>query len=207
MPNLQRPLVLVHGLWNTPKLFNRFKSCIAQPKSLLVLPHLKHKFGRVDIRELAHNLNFQINQRLGTDIKIDLLGFSMGGLISRVWLQEMDGYKRTERFFSVGSPHQGTLTAQLVPSVLFPGIAQMKVGSQLIKSLSINSGNLHQIECRSYFCMLDLMVFPGFRAVLPIGTSIPVPVLTHKCLIKRPQSINLIKRDLFSISSETRLSD
>ena len=36
------------------------------------------------------------------------------------------------------------------------------------------------------------MVFPCFHALLPIGESIPVPVITHKGLIKNQKSIKLI---------------
>ncbi len=193
---LERPLVLVHGLWNTPTLFRRLKDRLDQPESYVMSPHLPHRFGRVIIRQLATELDYQINKTFAPDTTIDLLGFSMGGIISRVWLQEMNGFKRTCRFFSIGCPHNGTLTAQLVPSAILPGVADMKLGSQLIKSLNQCSKKLKNVECRSYFSYLDLMVFPGFKGVLPYGPSIPLPVLTHKCLIKDSRSIEIISRDL-----------
>jgi len=36
----------------------------------------------------------------------------MGGIIGRYWLQKFDGYKRSRRLISIGSPHKGTLMAQ-----------------------------------------------------------------------------------------------
>ncbi len=198
MKTLKRPLILVHGLWNTPNLFNRLKKRLIHSESLLYSPFLPHQCGKVQIRDLATRLHEEINQSFGPEITLDILGFSMGGLITRVWLQEMDGWKRTRRFFSVGSPHKGTLTAQLVPWLLAPGIAEMKIGSRFINSLTDLSGKLGSIECRSYYSIWDLMVFPGNKAVLPYGVSISVPVFTHKSLVKNSLSLNLIVEDLLA---------
>ena len=197
---LTRPLILVHGLWNTPNVFRRLESCLDQPPSMVFAPFLPHGCGKKGIRSLAKNLDEHIVARFGSSSPIDLLGFSMGGLISRVWLQEMMGYQRTIRFFSIGSPHQGTFTAQLVPDHLFAGIAEMKHGSDFLKSLNVYSNYLQEIECRSYFTHWDLMAFPGYRSVLPFGSSIPIPVLTHKGLIKNSKAINLIASDILGRS-------
>ncbi len=197
---LTRPLILVHGLWNTPKVFRRLESCLQQPPSMVFAPSLPHGCGRKEIRSLAKNLGEQIVDRFGSTSLIDLLGFSMGGLISRVWLQEMMGYQRTIRFFSIGSPHQGTFTAQLVPDHLFTGIAEMKYGSNFLKSLDVYSNYLQEIECRSYFTNWDLMAFPGYRSVLPFGSNISIPVPTHKGLIRNSKAINLIASDILGRS-------
>ena len=195
---LSRPLVLVHGLWNTPRLFSRLKDRLNQPEELILAPHLPHQLGRASLRDLAAELDFQIHQRFSKEIFIDILGFSMGGLISRIWLQEMNGFRRTRRFFSIGSPQKGTLTAQVVPKAIFAGIADMKLGSQLINSLNRFPTNLKSVHCRSYFSYSDLMVCPGYRAVLPYGPSISIPVLTHKCLIMHSKSIDILSQELLN---------
>jgi len=47
---------------------------------------------------------------------IDLLGFSMGGVIGRTWIQEAGGHRRTRRFYLCGqAPAQGTPLAQICP--------------------------------------------------------------------------------------------
>ncbi len=198
MISLQRPLVLVHGLWNTPTLFTRLKKKLSHSESLLFSPRLPHQCGRTPIRDLAILLDTEINETFGSESSLDILGFSMGGLISRVWLQEMEGWRRVRRFYSVGSPHQGTLTAQLVPQKVAAGISEMKIGSRFLKSLTNSSRNLYEIECRSYFSIWDLMVFPGNKAVLPYGVSISVPVFTHKSLIRNSKSLNVIVKDLLA---------
>ena len=183
------PLVLVHGLWDTPRLFHRLIQGLDQPDRPLLAPHLPHGLGWVPLRELASRLDLHIQQRFGADTRIDLLGFSMGGLIGRIWLQELGGAQRTRRFFSVGSPQQGTLAAQMIPRPLLAGAADMKVGSRLLRDLNRQPAALAGIECSSFFCRWDLMVCPGWRAVLPLGRCEEIPVWTHQQLISHPDAI------------------
>ena len=163
------PLVLVHGLWDTPRLFHRLIQGLDQPDRPLLAPHLPHGLGWIPLRQLASRLDQHIQQRFGADTRVDLLGFSMGGVIGRIWLQELGGVQRTRRFLSVGSPQQGTLAAQMIPRPLLAGAADMKVGSRLLRELNRQPDALAGVECSSFFCRWDLMVCPGWRAVLPLA--------------------------------------
>ena len=187
-----RPLVLVHGFLDTPRLFSRLERCLEGQDRPVLSPHLPHRFGATPLRQLAQQLDGLIQERWGVETSIDILGFSMGGVIARTWLQELGGAKRTHRFLSVGSPQQGTLTAQCVPAWLFAGLADMKRGSPLLRSLNGNDSDLQAVECISFFCRWDLMVCPGWQAVLPIGKSSAVPVWTHQQLMSHPRSLDLL---------------
>jgi len=191
-----RPLVLVHGLLDTPRLFSRLERRLEGQDRPVLSPHLPHRFGATPLRQLAQQLDGLIQERWGVETSIDILGFSMGGVIARIWLQELGGAKRTHRFLSVGSPQQGTLTAQCVPAWLFAGLADMKRGSPLLRSLNGNDSDLQAVECISFFCRWDLMVCPGWQAVLPIGKSTAVPVWTHQQLMSHPRSLDLLLESL-----------
>ena len=191
-----RPLILVHGLLDPPRLFSRLERRLEGQHRPVLSPHLPHRFGATPLRKLAQQLDGLIQDRWGLETPIDLLGFSMGGVIARIWLQELGGAKRTHRFISVGSPQQGTLTAQCIPAWLFAGLADMKRGSPLLRALNDNYDNLKVVECISFFCRWDLMVCPGWQAVLPIGTSTAVPVLTHQQLMSHPKSLDLLIESL-----------
>jgi len=191
-------LVLVHGLWDTPRLFRRFVRELEIHHIPLLVPHLPHRLGAVPLRTLAEQLDETIRAHWGSDRPIDILGFSMGGIISRVWLQELGGARRTHRFISVGSPQQGTLMAQWIPPWLFAGLADMKRGSPLLRRLNADLDPLRQLDCISYFCRWDLMVFPGWQAVLPMGPRQAVPVLTHQQLIAHPRALSMLMTTILS---------
>ena len=199
--SVRRPLVLVHGLWDSPRLFNRLARRLDAHQWPVSVPHLPHRLGAVPLVTLAERLDDHIRQRWGDGCVIDLLGFSMGGIISRVWLQQLGGARRTHRFISVGSPQRGTLTAQWIPRWLLAGLADMKRGSALLRSLNADPSPLRELDCVSCFCSCDLMVVPGWQARLPVGMVRSIPVLTHQQLIAHPHALDVLMQILLSDAS------
>ncbi|MDA0716910.1 MAG: alpha/beta hydrolase [Cyanobacteria bacterium] len=190
------PLVLVHGLWDTPRLFNRLKIQLDNQRYPLLIPYLSSGLGATPILELAQRLGSQIEATFGAHTQIDLLGFSMGGVVARSWIQLQGGQSRTRRFISVGSPQQGTLTAQPWPSWLLAGIADMKWGSPLLRQLNTNLDGLDGVDCCSFYCATDLMVLPGWHAVLPLGPRQQLPVRTHQQLLQHPSALEPLVAEL-----------
>lgn len=190
------PLVLVHGLWDSPRLFRRLEERLGGRRAPLLAPHLAHGLGAVPITALAERLGSRIEAAFGVAQPIDLLGFSMGGVIARCWIQLLGGRRRTRRFLSVGSPQQGTLLASPWPGSLLASVADMKPGSALLQRLNTDPRGLAGIDCCSFYCAADLMVVPGWRAVLPLGRRIRVPVLSHRQLIRHPAALDTLVVEL-----------
>jgi triacylglycerol lipase len=188
--------VLVHGLLDTPRVFNGLKREMGNRRHPLLSPALPLRLGLTPIESAAQLLGSRIEAAFGREEPIDLLGFSMGGVIARVWIQLLGGHRRTRRFISVGSPQQGTLTAQPWPGRLFSGIAGLKWGSPLLERLNNDLDTLRRIECHSFYSGLDLVVLPGWRAVLPIGARTMLPVLTHPQLLRDRAAIRPLSREL-----------
>ena len=197
MDTNKRPIFLVHGLWNNPKLFEKLIKKIKEDDYELYRPHLPHRFGKTSLKDLARALDSKIEELVGPEVEVDIVGFSMGGLISRLWLQNHNGFLRTKRFFSIGTPHFGTYTAQMIPSSFMPGIADMKRGSRLLSQLNNDLTSLEKVECISFFTKWDLMTFPGWQAKLSIGESYQLPVLTHKELITNSISLDILVEKIF----------
>ena len=187
-------------MWNNPKLFEKLIKKIKEDDYELYRPHLPHKYGKTSLRRLARDLDSKIDELVGPEIEIDIVGFSMGGIISRFWLQNCDGFLRTKRFFSIGTPHLGTYTAQIIPFPFMPGIAEMKRGSRLLNQLNNDLTSLEKVECISFYTKWDLMSFPGWQAKLSIGDSYHLPVLTHKELITNSISLDILAEKIFENS-------
>ena len=116
----------------------------------------------------------------------------MGGIIGRYWIKKLNGYKRTSRFITIGSPHKGTLASQLIPKYPFKGISEMKINSHLLRELSKSDYLLNGINCISFFTYWDLMVFPGWRASLNSGEKIPLKIYKHKNMVRNPDAVDKI---------------
>jgi triacylglycerol lipase len=188
--------VLIHGLWDTPQLFERLTGALAGRRKAMLTPHLPQRMGLTPVQELARQLGQQIEAAFGPDQPLDLLGFSMGGVIGRSWIQLLGGHQRTRRFISVGSPQQGTLTAQPWPHWPLSGIADVKPGSPLLQRLNSELHTLEPVECCSFYCRPDLMVLPARSAVLPIGSTHQLPVLSHHQLLRHPAALEPLVREL-----------
>jgi len=111
-----------------------------------LLPALSLRLGVTSVREAASELSHQIEAAYPGQQAVDLLGFSIGGVIARSWIQQHGGHRRTRRFISLGSPQQGTITAQPWSSRLFRGLADVKWGSALLQDLNDNLDTLRAVN-------------------------------------------------------------
>jgi triacylglycerol lipase len=190
------PLVLVHGLLDTPTVFNRLRQTLGGRAPDLLIPALPLRMGLTPVAAAAEQLGRQIEATYPGSTPLDLLGFSIGGVIARTWIQQLGGHRRTRRFVSLGSPQQGTLTARPWSSRLFRGLADLKRGSALLTALNSNLDTLASVECHSFYSALDLAVLPGWRAVLPVGARTALPVATHPQLLRDAAALGPIAREL-----------
>ncbi len=188
----RNPIILIHGLWNNSSIFSSISSKLDDIGIEYFAPTLKHSYGMTSIIDLTSILNELILEKYGLEKELDILGFSMGGIIGRYWLQKFKGYKRTRRFISIGSPHKGTFIAQLVPKFPFRGISEMKIKSKFLRELAKNDFLLDDIECINFFTYWDLMVFPSWWTNLNLGKKISVKVYKHRNLVRNNSVVEMI---------------
>ena len=196
MTSKKRPIILIHGLWNTGEIFKSVSKKLDVYGIEYFSPTLSHDFGKISIKDLTDTFNQIILEKYGLETEVDILGFSMGGLIGRYWINKYGGYRRTKRFISIGSPHKGTLTAQLIPSYPFRGISEMKINSFFLKDIAKDDNFLQKVECISLLTIWDLMVFPGWKAHLPYGDIISLNIFKHRNLVKSPVAVDMIVKTI-----------
>lgn len=190
------PLVLVHGLWDTPGLFRNLRERLDGRRDPLLVPHLPHGLGERPVLELAEELGQAVEDSFGPDQEVDVLGFSLGGVIARAWIQLLGGRERTRRFISVGSPQQGSLLALPWPRQWLATVADLRPGSRLLQRLNDDPAGLKGVECVSFWCLPDQMVVPSWTGVLPRGPSHQLPVWHHQQLITSPVALKPIVQEL-----------
>jgi triacylglycerol lipase len=173
-------IILVHGIFDTAKIFKPMARKLEANGHKCFGPNLKPFDGRLGLIDLAKKLQHFIDQKLGKDQPIAIIGFSMGGLVARYYLQYLDGYKRTLTFFSISSPHSGTWTAYCY---FGKGARDMRPNSRFLAKLAANETKLSGMNLYSYRTPLDAMIIPSVSSDWKIAKNIQVKALTHNLML------------------------
>ncbi len=157
-------------------------------------PDLKPRDARCGIAALAEQLKRSIDDSIPRGVRFALVGFSMGALVSRYFLQELGGAERVNAFFSIAGPHAGTLLAHLYPGL---GARDMQPRSALIQQLERSATIGAGIPTVCYWTPFDTMIVPLASARLPKTEQVRVswtlhPIMTFSQQIKRDIARRLV---------------
>lgn len=169
-------VVLVHGFLETGDNFKPLRKSLQDQGYGCLVPRLRPGDGRSGIESLAAGLKHEIDTALGPDQPFTLIGFSMGGLVSRHYLQHLGGASRCRMLVTISSPHHGTHTAWLYPGT---GARQMRPGSVFLKDLARSEHRLGAMPVVSYRTPMDLIILPAASSVWNRAENIALPVLMH----------------------------
>lgn len=149
--------------------------------------------GVVGIEVLAQQLAATIEQQFSAATALNLVGFSMGGLICRSYIQQYGGLAHTERLVTIATPHQGTWTAYTYNR---PACIQMRPGSHFLAALNRELAMLQQINFTSIWTPFDLTILPATSSYLPVGEMVQVWSPFHYTLLFDPHIVQIIATQL-----------
>ena len=132
--------------------------------------------GRMPIDELAAQLAEFVAQTVPGNERFHYIGFSMGGLIGRYYLQALGGHARMANLVTISTPHRGTYMAN---SLWLPAVRQMRPESEFINKLNSDLTTLAERRFVSIWTPLDLSVVPPSSSELPVGESRRVFGIAH----------------------------
>lgn len=188
-PTPRNPVLLLHGIDDTQDIFWKMAPYLRQQGWTVHALDLAPNDGAVGLEWLAGQVARYVNRHFLPNQPIDLVGFSMGGLIGRYYVQRLGGLDRIQRFVTISSPHQGTLAAYTRPN---PGCDQMRPNSPFLLDLNRDVAVLEQINFTSIWTPLDLIIIPATSSELPVGISQPVWVGGHAWMITDTRSMALV---------------
>ncbi|MEL6614963.1 MAG: alpha/beta fold hydrolase [Bacteroidota bacterium] len=179
---MHRPVLLVPGFLDGPGSFFRLgrhlRSEGFDARALRLSPRLAtcslHDFARQVAAEVEAT-----RQASGVET-VDLVGFSMGGLVSRLYVQRHGGAERVRRLITLASPHAGSHVARIMPQ---QATREMRPGSDLLTDLDRDIEMLEEVDVASLWTPYDLTVLPGSSGALSVGTSEAIPVKLHRLML------------------------
>ncbi len=190
-------VVLVHGIFETGTAYKHLRRRLEKQGMECFVPKLKHQDGRGGLDYLAEHLKKDIDREFGPDTRFSLVGFSMGGLVGRYYLQNLGGAERCETFFTISSPHHGTTAAHLYFS---EGARQMRPGSRFLADLEETENRLGRMPVVSYRTPMDLVILPPASSIWDRAENHEFPVILHPLMLSSRKVLDDIENRLVSLN-------
>lgn len=169
-PQPPNPVVLVHGINDTTAVFRPMTAYLMEQGWTVYSLDLIPCNGDLGIDCLAEQLAQFIHTTFPPEQPIDLFGFSMGGIVSRYYVQRLGGIHRVQRLITLVSPHHGTWMAY---GSWRPAAVQMRPNSEFLNDLNRDAALLEQLNFTSLWVPADLMmIVPGSSSRMPVGKNV-----------------------------------
>ncbi len=182
------PVVLVHGIFSSGNDMERLARHLRSQAREVFQPSLMPNGGHAPIEDLARQLAQFVGEKIGAR-RFDLIGFSMGGLISCFYLQRLGGLAKVNRFITMATPHHGTHMARLGG---LPGWVQMRPGSEFLRDLASDADALRAVKFTSLYTPLDAIIVPARSSEMPQARNVRVWAVIHPSFILERRCIRAV---------------
>jgi triacylglycerol lipase len=151
------PVLLVHGLVDNRSVFAVMRRSLRR-RGFASVCSWNYSPWLSDAAQAARDLGEHIEricQETGHD-RVHVVGHSLGGLIARYYVQRLGGDRRVESLVTLGTPHQGSRWAHLLPA---PLVRQLRPGSPLLQELALPAPSC-RTRITAVYSDLDQVVVP-----------------------------------------------
>jgi triacylglycerol lipase len=184
------PVLLIHGIGDTERVFDTMVAYLrdrgwSEIHTINLLP----SNGALGLEALALQVKAYINLHLRTAAELDIVGFSMGGIVGRYYLQRLGGLPKVRHFVTLSSPHNGTWAGYLRQNA---GARQMRPSSPFLQDLNQSLQDLEQVNFVSIWTPYDLIIVPANSSYLPVGTMVQLPILAHPLMLIDSRSLETV---------------
>jgi triacylglycerol lipase len=190
---VKKPVILVHGFNDKASKMRHISNYLRNSGWIIYSVTLSPSSGQIGIDGLANQLDVFIKENIQPNQKFDLIGFSMGGLICRYYIQRLGGFSRIEHFITISTPHNGTMMAYLLNNC---GSRQMRLNSEFICDLNNDIGNLSMLKVTSIWTPLDLMVLPASSSHISVGDNIKIWCPLHPLMVSNYRCMQTVEAEL-----------
>lgn len=189
----RNPVLLIHGIFRQKGIFNKMSSYLSSLGWEVHRFNLEPNNALIGIDKLALQISDYVEKNFSSSQPFDLVGLSMGGLVSRYYVQRLGGINRVQRLITISSPHQGTFMAYLLP---FPGCVQMRPGSAFLEELNQDIEVLEQVNFTSLWTPYDFIIVPANSSQLGVGQEVKLSVFAHAMMARDNKSLAAVAEAL-----------
>lgn len=193
-------VVLLHGIFDTARIFNPLIALLESDGHTCFAPSMKPADARHGIHDLACYVERYVGEHVPHDEPFALIGFSMGGIIARQYMQALGGVARVPSFFSLACPHHGSLSSYLY---FGQGARDLRPASALLRALSATESCLDGVRLHNYWTSLDLIIVPAKNCRWTRADSeMDARALLHRWMASNPD----VMRDIVQRVNELALT-
>lgn len=197
----KNPVVLVHGIFRPASVFNKMSAFLSERGWPVYALNMTQYTGIISLDLLAKQVADYVDNTFPPKQAIDVVGLSMGGIVSRYYVQRLGGIERVQRLITIGSPHYGTKMAYFLP---LPGCLQMRPGSLFLEELNKDAEMLGKINFTSIWTPYDFIIVPARSAAQvriestkePVGEERKLAIFAHAMLVRNQRSLEAVAEAL-----------
>lgn len=185
-----------------PGIFDRGKSMLRMQRALVHAGFTAHTIklransGWYGMEPMALQLQELVDEVTREGETCALVGFSMGGIVARYYLQRLGGAANVHKFIALSSPHFGSMWAHLLP---YKGGRQLRIGSEFLDNLNRDAAMLEDAAPVSIWTPYDATILPQSSSRLPVGRAYQVPVSLHRWVPQNPAVIDIVVAELAEV--------
>lgn len=194
-PAPERRVLLVHGIGDDGRTMEHMARYLRAQGWRASTVTLTPNWGQRGLDELAGQIADHVAREFKPGEKFDLVGFSMGGLVARYYVQRLGGLERVRRFVTLSTPHNGTWVAHLLRH---PGVRQMRPGSAFLRDLDRDAERLAGLKFTSFWTPCDAIILPPRSSEVPGARNVKMWVAMHPLMIWEPRCLRAVAAALRS---------
>ncbi len=194
----QRTVVLVHGYLSNQSILWPLAAYLKLRGIRQVLSFNYDSSAGIDQAALALRAYLRTHVRGG---RIDLVCHSLGGLVARVYLQELGGSRRVDRCITLGTPHHGTYGSYWLWSRVG---RELRPDSSLLARLQASREKASGVRFISLVAGSDNLVFP--RVFAAHDHEIHLADLGHLSMLFSPRALRVVADQLTGTPSPAAMA-
>lgn len=199
-----RPILLVHGVVHNASAFIPLKRYM-EKEGWKNIFSLNYPTRHGSLTKMVDILEQRVEEVLAAtqSPQLDIVGHSLGGLISRYYMSVGNGRGKVRHLVTLGSPHKGTPLSRMLATPFFGGLrTDLRSNSYFTRQLN-ETALPRQSRLTSIYAKYDFVAWPGDNCRvegLPSSSfqNIELESVGHLGLLYSEESFDSVMKSLLS---------